>query len=91
VISTISILGQLAATKFALSDEFEPGSVEMVGFEAPFRRVNLRKQYSEHAPANPDHALIFTHAVAELDGVPVGVPSGVRREAEEHGRPGMFR
>jgi hypothetical protein len=79
----IAINGQLPPPKFALGDEFEPGSVEMVGFEAPFRRGGLWEQDLEHAPGNANDAFIFAHADAELDGVPVGVPSGVGRKAEE--------
>ena len=32
----IPIIGQLPAANFPLSDEFEPGSVQVVSFEAPF-------------------------------------------------------
>jgi hypothetical protein len=34
----IAIVGQLPPTKFAVSDEFEPGAMKMVAFEAAFRR-----------------------------------------------------
>ena len=34
----IAVIGQLLTADFALGDEFEPGPVKMVGFEAPFRR-----------------------------------------------------
>jgi hypothetical protein len=32
----IPILGQLAATNLSFGDEFEPSSMEMIGFEAAF-------------------------------------------------------
>jgi hypothetical protein len=32
----VPIVGQLPAANFPLSDEFEPGSVQVVSFEAPF-------------------------------------------------------
>ena len=38
----IAVVSQLAATKLPLGDEFEPRSVKMVGFEAAFRRGDLR-------------------------------------------------
>jgi hypothetical protein len=34
----IAVVSQLAATDLPLGDEFEPGPVEMIGFEAAFRR-----------------------------------------------------
>src|SRR5438132_241282 len=34
----ISIVGQLLATNLPLGDEFEPGPVQVIGFEAPFWR-----------------------------------------------------
>ncbi len=37
----ILIVGQLPAANLPLSDEFEPGAVQVVGFEAPFRREGL--------------------------------------------------
>jgi hypothetical protein len=86
----IAVVGQLPPPKFPLGDEFEPGSVKMVGFEAPFGRGSLWKQDLEHAPGNPHHALILAHPDAELDGVPVRVPPGVGRKAEEHEPLWMF-
>jgi hypothetical protein len=86
----IAVLGQLPPPKFALSDEFKPGSVEMVGFEAAFGRESLREQDLKHAPGNSYHTLVFADTDAELDGVAVGVPPGVGWEAEEHVSPGMF-
>jgi hypothetical protein len=80
----IPVLGQLAATNLPLGDEFEPGPVEVIGFEAPFRRAGFRKQDLEDAPGNPHDALIFADADAELDSVPVGVPPGVGRKTKEH-------
>jgi hypothetical protein len=86
----IAVVGQLPSPEFPLGDEFEPGPVKMVGFEAPFGCGGPWKQDLEHAPGNANDALILAHADAELDGVPVGVPPGVRRKAEEHEPLGMF-
>ena len=47
--------------------------MQVVGFEAPFRRAGFRKQDLEDAPGNPHDALIFADADAELDNVPVGL------------------
>ena len=40
----IAVVGQMVATNLPLGDEFDPGPVKMVGFEAAFRRGGLRKQ-----------------------------------------------
>jgi hypothetical protein len=87
----VPIVGQLPAANLPLGDEFEPGPVKMIGFEASFRRGGLWEQDLEHAPRDPDDAFILAHPDSELDGVSLGAPSGVRWEAEEHGPPGMFR
>jgi len=86
----INVIGQLPPPKFSLRDQFEPCPLKVIGFEAAFRRRGLWKQSLEDAPGNSHYALILTHADAELDGVSVGVPSGVRWETEEHGPSGVF-
>jgi hypothetical protein len=40
----IAILGQLPATDLSLGDQFEPSSLQIIGFEAPFRGRRLIKQ-----------------------------------------------
>jgi hypothetical protein len=65
-------------------DEFQPGPMKMVGFDAPFRCWGVWDQDLEDALGNPHHALILAHPDAELDDVPVGVPPGIWRKAEEH-------
>jgi hypothetical protein len=80
----VGVVGLLAATDLSLGDEFEPGSVKVIGFEASFRSRGLGQQNLEHAPGNPHHTLIFAHADAKLDGVSVRVPPGIGWEAEEH-------
>jgi hypothetical protein len=37
----VAVLGQLPAANLPFGDEFEPGAVQVVGFEAPFRRERL--------------------------------------------------
>jgi hypothetical protein len=61
----IAVGGQLAATNLPLGDQFEPGPMKMISFEASFRRGGLRKQYLEDAPGNSHRGLIFTQADAE--------------------------
>jgi hypothetical protein len=78
----IPIVGQLPAANLPLGNEFEPGLVKVVGFEAPFRRGGLWKQDLEHAPGNTHHALIFTDADAELDDGALRVPPGVGRKTK---------
>jgi hypothetical protein len=81
----IPIVGQLLAANLPLCDEFEPGPMKVVGFEASFRSRGLGQQDLENAPGNPHYTLILAHPDAELDGVSVGVPTGIRRKAEKHG------
>ena len=57
----ISIVGQQPSPNLPLGDEFEPGPVEVVGFEAAFRRRGLGKQDLEHAPRHATDALIVAH------------------------------
>jgi hypothetical protein len=63
----IAVVHKLAAANLPLGDKLKPGSMEMVGFEAAFRRGGLWKQDLEHAPGNAHYALIFAQADAELD------------------------
>lgn len=81
----IAVIGQQLPANLPLGDEFQPGPMKMIGFEASFRRRGLWEQDLEHAPGNSHRALILTHADAEFDGISVGVPPSVRRKAEEHG------
>jgi hypothetical protein len=53
----IAIIGQLPPPKFALGEEFEPGPVKVVGFEAAFRRGGLWKQGLEHGPGAREQCL----------------------------------
>ena len=55
----------------------------MIGFDAPFRCWGVWDQDLEDVLGNPHHAPILAHPDAELDGVPVGVPPGIWRKAEE--------
>ena len=38
----VPIVGQLPAANLPFGDEFEPGPVEVIGFEAPFRREGFQ-------------------------------------------------
>jgi hypothetical protein len=44
----------------------------------------------EDALGNPDNALIFADADAELDDGALGVPPGVGRKTKEHRSPDRF-
>jgi hypothetical protein len=85
----IAVVGQLPPPKFPLGDQFEPGPVKVVGFEAALRRRSLRKQGLEYAPRNAHCAFILADADAELDGQSFGVPPGVGRKTKEHEVPPM--
>jgi hypothetical protein len=63
----VAIVGQLPATDLPLGDEFEPGPVKMVGFEATLRRRGLVEQDLEDASRNPNDPLILAHADAKDD------------------------
>ena len=78
----VAIVGQLPPSNLPLCDEFEPGAVKVVGFEASFGRRGLWKQDLENAPGNAHHTLIFAHLDAELDDEPLGIPlaSGGKRK-----------
>jgi hypothetical protein len=82
----VAVIGQLSAANLPLSDEFEPGTMKVIAFEAAFRRRGLINRRLEDAPGNPNHPLIVAHPDSELDGVSFRAPPSVRWEAEEHGR-----
>ena len=84
----IAIVRQLSPSNLPLCDEFEAGPVKMVGFKTAFGRGRLRKQDLENASGNAHYTLILSHPDAKLDDGALRIPSGVRREAEEHGREG---
>jgi hypothetical protein len=52
----VPIVRQLPAENLPFGDEFEPGPVEVIGFEAAFRRDGLCKQDLEYAPRNTHDA-----------------------------------
>jgi hypothetical protein len=39
----------------------------------------------KNAPRNPDSAFVLANDDAELHGLPIGIPSGILGEVEEHG------
>jgi hypothetical protein len=80
----ITVVGQLAATKLPLGDEFEPGPVKVVGFQTPLGCWGLIEQGLEHAPGDTHCAFILADADAELDGQSFGVPPGIGRKTKEH-------
>ena len=76
----IAVVGQLAATKLPFGDEFEPGSVKVVGFQALLGCRGLIDQGLEHAPRHANDAFILAHADAELDDGALRIPPGVGRK-----------
>jgi hypothetical protein len=80
----IRVLGELPAAHLPFGDEFEPGSVKIVGFKTPLRRRRFVEQPLEYAPAHTDGAFVFPQTDTELDGIPDGIPTGIRGKAEEH-------
>src|SRR6266478_2165264 len=53
------VIGQQPPPKFPFSDQFEPGPVNMIGFDAPFRCSGVWDQDFEDALRHPHHALIL--------------------------------
>jgi hypothetical protein len=76
----VGVLGQLPAAHLALGDQFEAGPMQIVGFQATLRCRGLVEEGLEDAPRDPDDALVFADADAELVGKPFGIPSGIRRK-----------
>ena len=50
----IEIVGQLAAAQLALGDQFQPGPLPIIGFEAALRRRGLIEQPLEHSSRDAD-------------------------------------
>jgi hypothetical protein len=70
----VAVLGQLPATHLPLRDQFEPGPIEIIRFEASLGRRALVEETLEDAPGHPNNALVLTYPDAELDGRCVRVP-----------------
>jgi len=58
--------------------------MQVISFQAPFRRRRLIKQALKDTPRNPHDALILADPDAELDGRSLGIPRRIRGKAEEH-------
>jgi len=56
-------VSQLPPTDLPFCDALEPGSLEIVGLDAPLGGGPLGEQPLEHAPPHPDH----TAVLADLD------------------------
>jgi hypothetical protein len=80
----IAVVGQLPAANLPFGNQFEPGSVEVVSFEAPFGRGGLRNQDLEDTSGNAHYALIFADADAERDDRALTVPACVGGKTKEH-------
>jgi hypothetical protein len=74
----VGVIGQLPATNLPLGDEFQPGPLQIIGFQAPLRCRGLIEQPLEHAPADTHDAFILADPDTELDGGPFGVPVRIR-------------
>jgi hypothetical protein len=63
---------------------FEPGTLQVVGLDAPLRRGPLGQQALEHAARHPDGAAVFADLDPELHRLPFGIPAGVVGKGEKH-------
>jgi hypothetical protein len=77
LIFTFPSSGQLAPTQLPLGDAFQPGSLEVVGFDASLGGGPLSGQPLEHPPRHPDHAAILADLDPELHRLPLGISSDV--------------
>jgi hypothetical protein len=73
----VPILGQRAPAELPLGDALEPGSLEVVGFDAPLGGGRLRQEPLEDAPRHPDHTPVLADLDPELNGLALGIPPGV--------------
>jgi hypothetical protein len=69
----VAVVRQLPPN-LSLGNEFEPGPMKMVGFEAAFRRRGLRNEDLEHASGNThDPLIIFSDPYTEPDDGALGL------------------
>jgi hypothetical protein len=76
--------GCILLAELPLGDALEPGALDVVCLDAPLWGGPLRKQASEHAPRDPNHATVRADLDPELHRLPLGVLSGVLGDREEH-------
>ena len=81
----VAVIGQLQVPHLALGDALEPGPLQVIRFNAPFRRHSPIDEALENASPDPHHALVLPNADAKFDGLQAIVPSRVIGEAEEYG------
>jgi hypothetical protein len=78
----VAIVGQLPAAHLPLGNQFEPRSMDIVGFQAPVGCRPLVREPLESAPRHANNALVLPDADSELDRGCIGVAPGVRRKPE---------
>jgi hypothetical protein len=83
----IPVIGQLPVPHLPLGDQFEPGPMKMIGFEAPFGRRSLCQQVLEDAAVDAHDASVFADLDAEFDGHPIRTPPGILGKCEKQPRP----
>jgi hypothetical protein len=85
----VAIIGQLPAAQLPLHDQLEPRPLEMEGFHAPLGRRRLIEELLKDPPGDPHGAFVPADDDAELDAIPVIVPSRIFGKGEKHcGLPG---
>ena len=81
LISTFPSSVQLAPAQLPLGDALEPGPLEVVRLIAALGRGPLGQGAAGTRSArDPDHAAVLADLDPELDGLPIGIPAGVRGE-----------
>lgn len=81
----VAFIGQLPASDLPLHDQFEPGSMEMIGFNAAFRRRHFRKNRLKDRPLYPHDPSTFANEQAAA--VSSGEPAGLHQIGSPHPKP----
>jgi hypothetical protein len=86
----VAIFGELPSQQLAFCSKLKSDAMEMVCFEAAFRRRRLIKQVLEDAPLDADDAFVFPDPDTEHDHERISSRSSrrnkVNRRASENGR-----
>jgi hypothetical protein len=53
-------------------------------FNTTLGTVGIGQQLLEHPPGYPHHTVVYADFNAELNSLPLGIPSGVIGKSEEH-------
>ncbi|HEY1431689.1 MAG TPA: hypothetical protein VGF39_08700 [Stellaceae bacterium] len=69
-----------------LGHSLEACSLQVVRFDTTLGSGSVGQQALEHTARYPHYAVVFANFDAELDNLPLGIPSSVIGKSEEHRR-----